>query len=116
MGIDALIYCKTKDGKDPELCNSLPSGAEIAACGEWAPTGATHEIAQCWRYYSKGYERGPWPNIAAVLMALHACANVEAVWYFGDCSETDEPFTPQMVQEYSAHYMANGDRPYRRTK
>ena len=113
MGIDACIYCKTKDGKEPELCDGMPDGVAIIAADDWAPEGATHEIYEPWRYYSPGYERGPWPRIAAALMALHACENVETVWYFGDCSETDAPFTPERVQEYSAHYMTNGDRPYR---
>lgn len=114
MGIDACIYFKSTDGREPELCDSLPNGAAIIAADEWAQEGATHAIDVPWRYYSPGYERGPWPMICAVLMALHACANVETVWYFGDCSESDAPFTPERVQEYSAHYMANGDRPYRR--
>lgn len=113
MGIDACIYCKTTDGEEPSLCDSLPNGAVIVAAGEWAQEGSTHEIEQSWRYYSPGYERGPWPRISSILMALHACANVESVWYFGDCSETDQQFTPEQVLEYSAHYMANGDRPYR---
>ncbi len=113
MGVDACIYCKTKDGNEPALCDSLPSGATIVAAGELAQGGATHEIDQPWHYYGTGYARGPWPKIAAVLMALLACENVETVWYFGDCSDTDEPFTPARVQEYSAYYMANGDRPYR---
>lgn len=54
-----------------------------------------------------GYARGPWPKISAVLMALLACENVEKVWYFGDCSNTYEPFAPERVQEYIAYYMAN---------
>lgn len=113
MGVDAYIYCKTTDGEEPAFCDNLPSEAMVVPAGEWAPTGATHEITQYWRYYGPGYERGPWPSIAATLMALYACENVEVVWYFGDCSETDYPFTRDRVQEYNAHYMANGDRPYR---
>lgn len=113
MGVDACIYCKTKDGEEPNLCDALPNGATIVAAGEWEKDRATHEISQSWRYYGPGYERGPWPSIVAVLMALHASPNVEAVWYFGDYSEIGHPFTPEHVLEYSAHYMANGDRPYR---
>jgi hypothetical protein len=113
MGIDTRIYCKTNDGNEPALCDSLPNGAYIIAAGEWGPDGATHEINQGWRYYAPGYERGPWPLIAAALLALHAAPNVETVWYFGDTSETGQPFTPELVHEYSTHYMANGDRPYR---
>ena len=114
MGINARIYCKTTDGKEPELCDNLPNDAAITTAGEWAQEGSTHEIDMLWRYYGPGYERGPWPKIAAVLMALHACSNVETVWYFGGCSDSDAPFTPERVQEYNEHYMVNGDRPYRR--
>jgi len=113
MGIDACIYFKTFSGGEPTLCDPLPESCSISLADSWACEGSTHQIDQCWRYYGPGYERGPWPRIAAVLMALHASKDVEAVWYFGDCSEEDEPFTPQRVQEFSAHYMANGDRPYR---
>ena len=116
MGVDACIYVRTRDGNEPELCDSLPSGCAVQAARAWACEGATHEIDQCWRYYGPGYERGPWPSIAAVLMALHASPNVETVWYFGDCSDGDGPFTPERVNEFSAHYMAEGDRPYRGTR
>ena len=113
MGVDAYIYLKTRNGEEPTLCDSLPQGCSMVDAKKWAPEGATHEIDQCWRYYGPGYERGPWPSIAAVLMALHASPDVETVWYFGDCSDGDEPFTPQRVHEFSAHYMTEGDRPYR---
>ena len=113
MGIDACIYIKTGNGEEPELCDSLPDGCMIKPTKDNPPEGATHEITQNWRYYGPGYERGPWPSIAAVLMALHACSNVVTVWYFGDCVDNDEPFTPQRVHEFSAYYMGVGDRPYR---
>jgi hypothetical protein len=113
MGIDAKIYVKTKDGQAPDLCDRLPSGFSVLKAEESAPDGATHEINQYHRYYGPGYERGPWPMLAAALMALHAGHNVETVWYFGDCHDSDKPFTPERVQEFSAHYMTNGDRPYR---
>jgi hypothetical protein len=115
MGVDACIYVKTFDGAEPELPGSLPVGCELRPEKESSCEGANYEIDQCWRYYGPGYERGPWPSIAAVLMALHASQNVETVWYFGDCSDGDgdEPFTQQRVHEFNAHYMAEGDRPYR---
>jgi len=113
MGIDALIYVKTRDGNEPNVCDSLPNRCEISPADEFAMDGATHEIGQPWRYYGPNYERGPWPSICAALLALHAAENVETVWYFGDCYDWDAPFTPERVAEYSAHYMANGDRPYR---
>lgn len=115
MGIDACIYVKTSDGKEPEFCDSLPSGCSIVVADEFAIEGATHEIENTWRYYGDGYERGCWPAIAHVLMALHACKNVDtdAVWYFGDTHGSDDPFTPERIHEMNAHYMRVGDRPYR---
>jgi hypothetical protein len=113
MGIDACIYFKTTNGEDPILRDQLPSECEIRKVGEHACDGATHEVYQLWRYYGPGYERGPWPRIAAALMALHASQNIESVWYFGDCDDGAQPFTPERVHEFSAHYMAEGDRPYR---
>ena len=117
MGIDACIYVKTSDGQEPQLCDPLPNDCRVCPVDPryqgYECEGATHEIDQHWRYYSPGYERGPWPSIAAVLLALHASPNVETVWYFGDCSDGDQPFTPERVQEISAHYMKEGDRPYR---
>ena len=116
MGIDACIYVKTRDGEAPELCNKLSDGCSIKSTNAaWAPEGATHEVDQMWRYYGEGYERGPWPDIAATLMALIAGSNVESVWYYGDVHETDDPITPEQVLTLCAHYMKVGDRPYRKS-
>lgn len=113
MGIDACIYVKTNNEKEPKLCDSLPDDCSIVAADEYAVDGATHEIEQSYRYYGVGYERGCWPRIAHVLMALCACENVETVWYFGDTIESDEPFTSERIHELNTHYMSVGDRPYR---
>jgi len=116
MGIDACIYVRTGDGLDPDLCDALPEWAEIIPADTSAPAGATYEIQRLgWRYYGPGYERGPWPLLAATLMALYAASNVEAVWYFGDHTDDPEPFTPDLVNKFSAYYMKHGDRPYRRS-
>jgi hypothetical protein len=114
MGIDALIYFKTFNGSEPHLCDALPQGCSLRPADSFACAGSTHSVDQLWRYYGPGYERGPWPHIAAVLMTLHASPDVEAVWYYGDCEDGCEPFTPQLVQKFTDHYMSNGDRPYRR--
>lgn len=114
MGIDACIFVRTRDGLEPELCDSLPPECRLIVADKHGPEGATHEVDQCWRYYGPGYERGPWPRLAHVLMALHAARNVEAVWYFGDSGDHGAPFTPQRVAEFNEHYMREGDRPDRR--
>lgn len=115
MGIDTCIYVKTRDGQAPCLYDGLLDGAKVVSPSGFYPDGATHEISQLWRYYGVGYERGPWPVIAATLLTLHACHNVETVWYFGDCSEGDEPFTPERIHELNTHYMHVGTRPYYKT-
>jgi hypothetical protein len=114
MGIAASIYFRTRDGHDPTLCDALPQGCDIGKADECACEGATHEVRQHWRYYGPGHERGPWPLIAAALMTLHASADVETVWYYGDCESGEDPFPPQQVQEFTAHYIRVGHRPYRR--
>jgi hypothetical protein len=114
MGVDACIYFKTKTGDGPKLYNVLPAGAKIVKAQEWGQEGSTHEVEQRWRYYGPGYERGPWPLIAATLMSLMASEDVETVWYYGDCSDGDEAFTTERMEQYNRHYIKNGDRPYRR--
>lgn len=114
MGIDACIFVKTTDGEEPGLCDQLPNGFSVLNAETLsAPEGATHEINQSCRYYSKDYERGPWPIIAAALMTLKAAPNVESVWYFGDSRDGSAPITNDEINEISAHYMTNGDRSYR---
>jgi hypothetical protein len=46
-------------------------------------------------------------------MLLHACENVETVWYDGDNCETLRECPPERVLEISRHYMQHGERPYR---
>jgi hypothetical protein len=113
MGVDVRIWFKTKDGQEPALERSLPHGYSIVAADVNACLhGATHEIDTYARFYGKGYERGPWPAICAVLMLLHACETVEKVWYDGDTCESPRECPPERVIEISWHYMQYGERPY----
>lgn len=73
--------------------------------------GATHEIDMGARYYGPGYERGPWPALAAALMELMQDPQIERVWYGGD--DFIEEMTPDRLCEITRHYIANGERPYR---
>ena len=115
MGVDACIYFKTKEGKDPTLCHNFEGEKypKIVESPDWAPKEATHEVDNWWRYYGPGYERGPWPKIAEVLMELFASEDVEKVWYMGDCDDTEKEFTKEEVLYFTAQYMLHGDRPYR---
>lgn len=115
MGVDAMIYFKAKNS-DVDLDWNLPNGFSVSAVdGETylETCGATHQVSTYARYYGKGYERGPWGDICAVLMLLHASPDVEKVWYSGDCVDVAEEFTPEKVLELSEHYMKFGNRPYR---
>jgi len=114
MGVDAMIFFKVRAGVEaPEFY--FPEGFEVKSFSDsYGPPGATHEVDTLSRYYGKHYERGNWPSICAVLMALHACLDVERVWYDGDSSDNYEVCTPETVLDISRHYMDFGDRPYRR--
>lgn len=117
MGLDTTIYFRAKpDFTADALENYLPSGFDVRPipdyCDDEYPD-ATHELDTGHRYYGEGYERGPWPHIAAALMTLFASEGVERVWYGSDCSGPRE-IKPEDVLKTSAYYMANGCRPYRR--
>jgi hypothetical protein len=116
MGLDACIYAKTTDTKEPVLIDPLPDGCKIFEVDERYDLKdvVTHEIGQSWRYYSTTYERGPWPEIKQVLLALFASPNVEKVIYCSDGVDVDgaEPFTLEQVEEFSRHYEENGHEPY----
>ena len=117
MGLDTTIYFRAKPGFDVEKFDCyLPGGFEMKPipdyCADEYPD-ATHELDCGHRYYGEGYERGPWPHIAAALMILFASEGVERVWYGSDCSGPSE-IKPEDVLKTSAYYMANGRRPYYR--
>ena len=114
MGIDVCMFVEAS-GEPSDLW--LPQGwhfTEAEECDK--DSGATHEVwCDGHRYYGIGYERGPWPIIAGVLMSLFASPNISRVWYFGDISdiENSEPITREEVARISMHYMKHGERPYR---
>jgi len=116
MGLDVEIYFRSKTA-EPNLEDALIPGFSIQPISEYMAEDlpeATHEVdCGCMRYYGEHYERGPWPRFAAVLMELLACEDVEKVWYGSDAS-TPQEINAEGICEISRHYMANGQRPYRR--
>lgn len=116
MGLDATIYFRTTDGQMPMLERDLPPGFAIEAVDdpENAPPGATHICNNNERYYGDGYERGSWPRLGAALMLLHACETVERVWYGPNNYEDTRECPAERVLAICAHFMAFGERPYRR--
>lgn len=115
MGLDAVILFRADpDFRVDQIDSYLPTGFEIRAVPDYIASEypeATHEVDQGFRYYSPGYERGPWPLIASVLMSLLATPGVRQVWYGSDCNRAD-PITPDRVVEITEYYMLNGRRPY----
>jgi hypothetical protein len=60
------------------------------------------------RYFTEGYERGPWCRLGGVLAQLLLHAGVESVWYGSDAVDTFEipngdPFTLDDFKRLSAH-------------
>jgi hypothetical protein len=81
--------------------------------GNWfarQPSGRV-EFMSMWRYWAPGYERGPWPRIAAVL-AL-ASATGREVRYGNDCNEPPlEPWTEKRSRDYWVHWAGPDGRAY----
>jgi hypothetical protein len=116
MGIDVVIYVKSQH---PELDVGIDSDFKLSALTEdekeFAPTGATHDITTCRRYYGEHYERGDWPVICGVLLRLFACLDIETIWYFGDCNDASgypSPFTLKDLEKMNLHYAMHANRPY----
>lgn len=117
MGVDVCLAVKTTDGNPPNDGWEWSSGErewEVEApYSDEEAAGATHRLWNGWRYYGPGYARGPWPLIAATILSLMQCENVESVWYYddtGDCPK--EPFTLDDIAEMNRYWVENGTRPY----
>jgi hypothetical protein len=109
MGIDLRIVVRAKAGYSPPSPERV--GGQFCESGYFA--GYTHELSSLTRYYGPGYERGPWPDIAATLLELLADENIEDVGYGGDSDEYVEPVTLAWLTQMNLHYIDNADRPYR---
>lgn len=109
MGIDACISVKTRDGLRP----SVGIAFEVPIVKySYDDLDTEWEVETTSRWYSEGYERGFWPNLASILMQLFAAENVEAIYYYGDCNGPDKPLTHERFLELCKHYMTVGNRPY----
>lgn len=108
MGIDVEIVMRAKPGHTPHDPAHIHGTVSES---DYIP-GYTHELSSCTRYYGVGYERGPWPNIAAYLLELMADQNIEAVGYGGDSSDYREPVTLEWLTKMNLHYIDNEERPY----
>lgn len=120
MGVDAKIFVHTTDGKLPKLDFALPDGVSFRRPSDhWSDRvdlfdpRPTFEVDNMWRYYEVGYERGPWPDIAAVIMHLLAAANVDVVWYDGDSSRDLRRVDADRLRDITEWWLESGTRPYR---
>lgn len=105
MGIDCRIYVRTDDGRPPEIGYGWPDGVYLRL-NEDGPSLAKFYIETPWRYWHPEYPRGPWPWIAALLMALLAAPNTEVVWYDGDGMDGGvRQFSKRELLEYAAAYL-----------
>lgn len=72
---------------------------------------ATYSISNPWRYYGEYYERGPWPELRAVIAWL--MHNIEGyVEYGGDCESFPTLVTEERLAAIDRHWAVNGHRPY----
>lgn len=111
MGVDAEILVRTKDGSAPRVPFWCENHVEVVPPYDGLhPKYATHYLRTVWRVYREDYERGPWPLIASLLLALLEDDAVTDVWYEGDDmigSET-EPINVEFVNEINLHYVKHG--------
>lgn len=122
MGIDVGIAIKVREGGD------LPSNYGIVEGDfeylsqqddDWRSDElpfANAELSSMTRYYGVGYERGPWPDIAALLLQLLINPDIEGVWYYGDHTSAHEQYhfvTVDTINKMNRHYVSVGHEPYR---
>jgi hypothetical protein len=63
-------------------------------------------------YYEKGYERGNWPEIAAILEFLRHRVPEARVWYGPDGTEQVEEITRESLERLWSYWSQYGNRPY----
>lgn len=62
------------------------------------------------RYWGPGYERGDWPAIYGAIRLMQALFPEARVFYGGDTSDDGLECTPELLDEYWAHFLsADGD-------
>ncbi len=117
MGVDVQIYIKVRDGASLPENDSRVEG-EFYELGEWEAEDfpfANAGLSSMTRYYGVGYERGPWPDICALLLYLLMHPDVLSVWYCGDHREAHREYdlvTLDVLNTMNAHYVATGHTGY----
>lgn len=65
------------------------------------------------RYYGRGYERGPLPDIIKIAEFLEREIPDGTVYYGGDCEDQIQPWPANDRAELLEYYNEVGDEPYR---
>ena len=126
MGVDATIFVHTTDGLPPDIEFAASRPVRFDECDPAGSVGAgrvdaiersdgvrpTHQVHNGWRYYGPGYERGPWPDIASMILYLLAAENVDVVWYDGDSGWGSVRIDRERLDAINEHWIKNGTRPY----
>lgn len=81
------------------------------------PDGLPHSeiivrIRPVMAYYGQEYERGYWPEIAAVFEFLRRRLPSYKVWYGRDDGDWVKELTPEAYDAHWAHWVTYGNRPY----
>jgi hypothetical protein len=84
--------------------NILPDDLPRAPC--------VLEVRLASPYYGPGYERGSWPEIAAVLEFLRRRLPGAQVWYGPDDGDWVREVTADSLDALWSHWAQHGDRPY----
>lgn len=120
MGVDVYIGISLHDKTDIPDNNSLVEGEFRQVEHYWAEGAPLIDaiLSSLTRYYGKGYERGPWPQIHALLLETLMHPNVAKVWYWGDNVDPDENAEIDLdwLGEMSRYYVEFGHLPYRGSK
>lgn len=112
MGIDIELFFKTEN-KEYWDDRKTYLGKVAINDNEDLPE-ATHHISSITRLYDFNYERGPWPQIASVIMELLADPTVEKIWYGGDSfgASNLQEMTGFRFKAITEHYLQVRHEPY----
>ena len=114
-GANQSLVDELNDWLKHRITPSVIAGTEY---NRWYLRDGNAVFDTLWRYYDEGYERGPWPNIRAVLLGA---APVAAEWslpvyYHNDCRAftDDDLVTRAFVDAVDNHYLSPDGDAYQR--
>ena len=70
------------------------------------------EVSVLSPFYGKGYARGTWPELAAILDFLRHRIPSGQVWYGDDCSDEVTLVTHEFMTDLWQFWACNANRPY----